>query len=454
MQTFRIAIVGKPNVGKSTLFNRLCRRKLAIVTNIPGTTRDRKEYAVEFGDLNFILMDTAGWEHDHEENNLKSSMMEQTRRSTNDADIIIFIIDGKTHLTNDDLEFADVIRKLGKKVLLVVNKSESKTNVDLNEIAKLGFGEAIFIAAEHGLGLDYLYHGLNDILEDLKKDCIASNNDIEKDEVDDNLLLAIIGRPNAGKSTIFNQLLGFERSIISPESGTTRDAITHNIIFEDTVVSLIDTAGLRKKNKVIDGIEKISAGQTITAIRRAHVVALVVDATRGVEQQDLAIAYMTMNEGKGLILILNKCDLITDKKELHDHVDYTFEHSLTDVLNIPTLYTNALTGRNISQIIRTAIDVKKSWSQSISTSKLNKWLSDVTHAHAPSFANDGRAIKFKYITQVKTRPPTFKAFVNVSESVSRQYMRYLNHELQKSFSFKGVPVRIICATTDNPYDKK
>jgi GTPase len=445
----RIAIVGKPNVGKSTLFNRLCRRKLAIVTDKPGATRDRKEYAVEFGDLFFILMDTAGWEHEHQISQLKSSMMEQTKKSATDADIILFVVDGKSGLTNDDLEFTNLIRKMGKKTILIVNKSESKTVLETNELMKLGLGEATFISAEHGLGLDYLYYILTDALEEYRV-----QNDLAIEQPKDRLLLAIIGRPNAGKSTIFNKILGFERSIISPESGTTRDAIAHDIIFESTTVSLIDTAGLRKKSKVVEGIEKMSAGQTITAIRRANVVALVIDATQGLEQQDLAIAHMTINEGKGLILIFNKCDLIEDKKVLHDHVDYVIEHSLTDVLNIPILYTNALTGRNISNIIASAIKVQKSWSENISTSRLNKWLIDVTSAHAPSFASDGRAIKFKYITQIRSRPPTFKVFVNVPKAVTKQYLRYLNHELQRSFNFTGVPVRIICSVTENPYDNR
>ncbi|WHQ46419.1 MAG: ribosome biogenesis GTPase Der [Candidatus Midichloria sp.] len=440
----KVVIVGKPNVGKSTLFNRLCGRKIAIVTGVAGTTRNRKEYLASFDDLNFLLIDTVGWENEHKKHQMKSLMITQTQESIKEADIIIFMVEAKNHLSSDDLEFVELIRKSNKKIILVVNKSESKITILTNDLMPFGFGEPIYIAAEHSLGLDTLYSALSSELK---------NSPYIKDEAEnEKLLLAIVGRPNAGKSTIFNQLLGFQRSITSAEAGTTRDAITYDLSFNDTKLSLIDTAGLRKKNKVHEEIEKLSNAQTITAIRRANVVALVIDATQGVEQQDLAIAQMVINEGKGLFLVLNKHDLVKDKKKLEDDIDHLFSHSLTAVLSVPTLYTNALTGVSVEKMISTALEVKKSWEKILTTSMLNKWLESSINNHQPSFTNDGQRIKLKYITQIKSRPLTFKVFVNFPSSISKHYKRYLNHDLQKHFNFIGTPIRIIFSKTKNPYE--
>lgn len=440
----KVVIVGKPNVGKSTLFNRLCGRKIAIVTDIAGTTRDRKEYLVDFDDLNFLLIDTAGWENEHKKHQMKPLMMSQTQEGIKDADIIIFMVEAKNPLASNDLEFAGLVRKSNKKVILVVNKSESKVALSANDFMPLGFGEAVYIAAEHSLGLDSLYNALSAELKNFLS--VKDGREHEK------LLLAIVGRPNAGKSTIFNQLLGFQRSITSEEAGTTRDAISYDINFNDTPISLIDTAGLRKKNKVHEEVEKLSNAQTITTIRRANVVALIVDAAQGFEQQDLAIAQMVINEGKGLFLVFNKHDLIKDKKKLKDDIEYLFAHSLTAIMNIPILHTNALAGVSVERIISTAFEVKQSWEKTLTTSVLNKWLEASINNHQPSFTNDGRRIKLKYITQIKSRPPTFKVFVNFPASVSKHYERYLNHDLQKHFNFVGTPIRIIFSKTKNPYE--
>jgi len=440
----KIVIVGKANVGKSTLFNRLCRRKIAVVTDISGTTRDRKDFLVELGDLKFTLIDTAGWESEHKQNQMKCLMIEQTNEGIKEADIILFTVDARSYLSKEDLEFANIVRKSGKKVILLVNKSESKIVLSNNELMPLGFGEPIYVAAEHALGLDFLYEALS---IELKNFSFIEEENIENKKFS----LAIVGRPNAGKSTIFNQLLGFQRSIVSQEAGTTRDSISSDIELNGTIVSLIDTAGLRKKNKVYEEIELLSNGQTITSIRRANVVALIIDATQGLEQQDLAIARMTINEGRGLFLVFNKHDLIENKNELYEEIVHVFNHSLNDIMNIPVLHTNALNCIDIEKIISTALDVKNSWEKVISTSKLNKWLEETINHHQPSFASNGRRIKLKYITQVKSRPPTFKLFVNLPLAISKHYERYLNHSLQKYFNFSGTPVRISFAATKNPY---
>ena len=440
----KVVILGKPNVGKSTLFNKLCGRKLAIVTDIAGTTRDRKEYLVNFDNFNFILIDTAGWEN--ERSPLKSSMMAQTLQGIQEADLLIFMVDAKNYLSTYDLEFAKLIRKSNKKALLVANKSESKLTLTTNELIHLGLGEPLYISAEHSLGFSSLLQEIEAKLKSFK-----NINQVYPESEQDNLLLAIVGRPNAGKSTIFNQLIGFERNVTDAEAGTTRDAVTYNIHFNNHIISLIDTAGLRKKNKVHEKIEKLSTMQTITAIRRAHVVALVIDATQGVEQQDLAIARMTINEGKGLFLIFNKHDLIKDKKKLQTDIDYLFEHLLTDIVNVPVLHINALAGININTIMSIALKIKQNWQTNIITSKLNQWLKQSVNNYPPSFSNDKRAIKLKYITQVKTKPPTFKVFVNTPNGLSKHYERYLNHNLQRGFNLFGIPIRMVFASTKNPY---
>lgn len=454
----KIAIVGKPNVGKSTLFNRICRRRLAIVTDQAGTTRDCKEYDVDFYGVEFTLIDTAGWEYNANKNNedsIHSAMILQTEKGINEADLVMFIIDGRSNLTFDDLQFADLVRKSSKRVLLVMNKSESKIALGMNDYMPLGFGEPICIAAEHGLGFDLLRDALAEHIEILKKDKIIETNTItEKVSPSENLGLVLVGRPNAGKSTIFNQLVGFNKNIVSEKSGTTRDAITHNFSIDNINISLIDTAGLRKKSRIDNKIESISAGQSITAIRRANVVALVIDSSNGLESQDLAITNIVINEGKGLFLIFNKHDLIKDKKELQDKIQYIFEHSLTSIINIPVIHTNALKGIDTRKIIETATKIKESWESNISTARLNEWLQEATDKHPPSFGKDGRRIKFKYITQIKSKPPTFKIFCNLPSEINSHYINYLSHSLQQRFSLSGTPVRISFAKTDNPYFKQ
>ena len=446
MQFPRVVLVGKPNVGKSVLFNRLCKRRLAIVTDVPGTTRDRKEYLIESEDSRFVLVDTAGWENVKVDGGAMSEhMMVQTKTGVDTADLVLFIVEARHHLTADDLEFAHIVRKSNKKVLLVVNKSESKIIVSHNELMKLGFGDPVFISAEHNIGVFDLLTIVSENLQD-----VMVCDDVEQNDEEKKLSLAIVGRPNAGKSTIFNQILGFERNIVSSEPGTTRDSITYDIEYNGVEISLIDTAGLRKKNKVYEEIEHLSNSQTITAIRRANVVVIVIDATKGFEQQDLKIASTVINEGKGLVLAFNKCDLIKDKKQLYNDIQHIFEHTLTNIVDIPVIYTNAINGTGLKHMIETALDVMKHLSSRASTSLLNKWLKKTTQAHQPSFMNTGRRIKIKYITQIKSKPPTFKVFSNTKD-FDAHYKRYLSGSLQKELGLVGTPIRLQFTTSDNPY---
>lgn len=504
----RIAIVGKTNVGKSTLFNKLCGKKLAIMDDKPGITRDRKEYVASIGNIHFIAVDTAGWENlDTYEHNLmngrthngrehydatksnnkemKKLMIEQTIIAVNSADFVLFVVDGKYGISSDDIEFADLIRKQGKRAILVVNKSESKINIDTRYIHKFGFGEPVYISAAHSMGFSDLYDAIFVVKKDLrffdkdtKEDNINANNvnfknidaninvdtnvnidDIKIDNIVttdsdvDNIKIAIVGRPNAGKSTLFNKIIGYNRSIVYKDAGTTRDSINESVVFENTKITLIDTAGMRRKAKVNDNIEHFSLGQTITAIKRANVVVLLMDAQNAFEKQDMAIANIAINEGKPLILVINKCDIIDNFDIFEEEVDKCLKVYFTDVHNIKLLYISAINGKNINQLLDTIKQTFNLWNVVFSTSELNKWLKNATEAHIPPLANNGKRIRIKYVIQKASKPPTFLLFANIPEDLPNSYKRYLNHSLCKYFELESIPVRIIMNKGANPYVK-
>lgn len=442
MSLLKFAIIGKTNVGKSTLFNRLCGRKLAITSPIAGVTRDRKEYPASLHDLNFLIIDTAGWENESK-TEIKSLMMEQTQAGIEDAQIILFTVDARACLSADDLDIAHLIRKHNKPTILIANKSESKITITSNELYSLGFGEPVFISAEHNLGFDALYGAIKELSESdlLKTEEVGTAVD---------LFLAIAGRPNVGKSTIFNKLLGWDRNIVCDEAGTTRDAISYDIQFQGNNISLIDTAGMRKKSKVHEEVEGLSLAQTITAIRRSNVVALIMDVTQALEHQDLSIAQIAINEGKGLLLVFNKCDLSDELKIVQDDIRHFLEHTFKSISNIPVIYTTATEGRNVSRILSTALEIRAALMTKLTTGVLNQWLKNVTAKHTPPLTSSGRRLKLKYMTQTGIKPPTFRIFTNISD-VPGHYERYLENALRADFQLIGIPIRIQFKTTDNPY---
>ena len=456
--TNKVLLVGRPNVGKSTLFNRLCGKKIAIVDDMPGVTRDIKMHIAQLDDLQFIAMDTAGWTSNDSLGSapkLQSIMSNTTEKAIDDAKVVLFVIDGISGITPEDISFADKVRKTNKPVILLVNKSEAgdkRTNANKNDLYKLGFGDPVYISAMHGTGMYDLYEKLYEILP---RDVEVIN--IE--EKDDNIKIAIVGRPNVGKSTMFNHLLGKERSIVSDVSGTTRDCITDDIEIEFNETSkkllLIDTAGMRRRGKVDEDIESRSLGQSITAIRRSNVVIVVMDATMPFERQDLNIAKIAINEGKGLIFAVNKIDLLGQdiRGQIAQKLEEISYDYLESIEKIPIIYISALQGKYLHLLLRQVVIIHSRWQKKISTGQLNKWLKDVTTSNPPPLLKSRKVpIKIKYMTQKSTQPPTFMVFANTIK-IPTSYIRYMKRSLAKRFDMEGIPIRLVIKTTDNPYVK-
>lgn len=457
--SFKVLLIGRPNVGKSTLFNRLCGKRIAIVDDMPGVTRDVKMHPAELDDLKFIAMDTAGWTSEDDlgvEPRLQSVMTSTTERAILEASIILFVVDGIGGITPEDIAFADKVRKSQKDTILLVNKSEAgdkRTNAIKNDLYKLGLGEPVYISAMHGTGLEDLYVRLYDL---------APQNDeeiINSEDLDDTIKISIVGRPNVGKSTMFNCLLGRERAIVSDIAGTTRDSITDDleITLDETTkkVLLIDTAGMRRKNKIVEDIESRSLGQSITAIRRSNVVVLVMDANAPFEKQELTIARIAINEGKALVFAVNKIDLL--ERDIRDKIAVKLEEVSYDYLEgiekVPVVYLSALEGKYINFLLKTVVQVHGKWQTEISTGQLNKWLKDVTTSKMPPLMKSRKVpIKIKYITQKATQPPTFLVFANTTK-IPISYVRYMKRSLARRFNIEGIPIRFIIKTSDNPYQK-
>lgn len=458
--TNKVLLIGRPNVGKSTLFNRLCGKKLAIVDDMPGVTRDIKMHSASLDDLNFIAMDTAGWTSDDElgaHPKLQSLMSDTTERAIDNARVILFVVDGISGITSEDISFADKVRKTQKDIILLVNKSEAgdkRTNANKNDLYKLGFGDPIYISAMHGTGMYELYEQLHELLPK------AEEKIVDAEELDDTIKLAIVGRPNVGKSTMFNYFLGKERSIVSDVSGTTRDCITDDIEIEfdesPHKLILIDTAGMRKRSKVDEDIESRSLGQSITAIRRSNVVVVVMDATMPFERQDLNIARIAVNEGKGLIFAVNKIDLLGQdiRAQIAQKLEEVAYDYLESIEKIPIIYISALQGKYLYLLLKQVVTIHDRWQRKISTGQLNKWLKDVTTSRAPPLLKSRKVpINIKYMTQSSTQPPTFMLFANTIK-IPTSYIRYMKRSLAKRFDIEGTPIRFTIKTTNNPYVKK
>ena len=438
-----IAIVGRTNVCKSTLFNRLCGRRLAIVHDRAGVTRDRKEAIAAIKDISVRLVDTAGLE---ETTSLADAMWKQTEVAIQEADIVLMVVDARSELTRLDGRLAGGLRRLKKPVFLLANKCEGKQQTDgLAEFYRLGLGDPMPISAEHGRGMDLLYAVLKPLCP------------IEKtsDEVTDKpLKLAIVGRPNVGKSTLINRLLGTDRLLTGPEAGVTRDAITVPWEWKGNKILLTDTAGLRKYGKVEDDLEKISAADTRNTIDYAEVVILVLDANQPMERQDLMIASRVLEEGRCLIIALNKWDTIQNPKQVLTELKYKMESSLQQVKGLPVVTVSAKTGFGIDPMMTTVFHLYKLWNKRVKTHQMNDFLRMMTEAHPTPIARNGRRIPMKYMTQVSARPPTFVIFSSNPDQLPESYLRYLSNGIRDEFGLVGVPIRIHMRKRENPFANK
>lgn len=449
-----IAIVGRTNVGKSTFFNRLCGKKLAIVHDRAGVTRDRKEATAHLYDLDFRLIDTAGLE---ETTTLAAAMWRQTQMAIAEADIILMVVDGRSELTVLDEKLAKDLRKSDKPVLLIANKCEGQTQQnDAGVFYRLGLGDPICFSAEHGLGLGDLYAALSPLFPPKKSDK-ETNEETEISEEEDTkrpLRLAIVGRPNVGKSTLVNRLLGQERLLTGPEAGVTRDAITIPFNWRGRDILLTDTAGLRKSGRIDDSLERFSVYDTKNAIDFAEVVILVLDANVAMERQDLLIASRVIEEGRGLIIALNKWDAVPNQKKVLNDVKEKMITSLQQVKGLPVMTISAKTGYGLDRLMSEVFSIYALWNKRVPTHKMNTFLKDMTEAHPTPIAKNGRRIPMKYMTQVSTRPPTFAIFSSNPDQLPESYLRYLSNGIREQFGFVGVPIRINMRKRENPYADK
>ena len=452
--TLKAVIVGRPNVGKSTLFNRFAGKKLALVHDLPGVTRDRKEITTKYKDLDLTVIDTAGYE-EAPEGKMEERMWQQTKRAIDEADVVLFLFDARAGMQAYDEHFADLVRKSEKPVILLANKCEGKAQeLGIYEAYKLGLGEPIIFSAEHSIGFDELYLQLKDLEAKLKEENLEQSEEEEPQDIEQlkkrPIQIAIVGRPNVGKSTLVNALLNDERMLTGPEAGLTRDAITSRLAWKGWQLNLVDTAGLRKQAKVTGVIEKMSVESTLYAANMAQVVILVLDADGVLDKQDLTIARKVLDEGRALVIALNKWD-VADKKEALDKLNDKLQTSLTQADGVPTVTISALKKRGLDKLLSAVIKVYERWNVRIPTAPLNQWFRDVQEANPAPLGKNKRRIKLKYITQAKTRPPSFYIFSSNPEGLPDSYLRYLTNQLRDSFNLRGIPIRITVRKADNPY---
>jgi GTPase len=446
-----VAIIGRPNVGKSTLFNRLVGKKLALVDDRPGVTRDRREGDADLLGLKFRLVDTAGFEEDDPQS-LPGRMRTQTQAAVDGADVALFVIDARAGIVPLDEEIGRWLRGSKTPVIVLANKCEGKAASEsgLMEAYSLGFGDPIAFSAEHGEGLGELF---SDLLPFIERDEVEAAETFDDESDDAPLKLAIVGRPNAGKSTLVNKMLGEDRMITGPEAGITRDSITIDWMWQGKEVRLIDTAGLRKKSKVEDKLERLSAADTRHAIDFAEVVVLLLDATRGLEAQDLRIADQIFSEGRALVIALNKWDVAENGSSLYQGVRGALEEGFSQVRGVPLLTISAATGKGIDQLLQAAFETRSAWSQRIGTGALNRWFEDAVEKNPPP-APGGKRIKLRYATQIKTRPPSFVIFGTRVDQLPESYRRYLVNGIRRELGFGAVPVRLTLRAPKNPFDDK
>lgn len=446
-----VAIIGRPNVGKSTLFNRLTGRRSALVSDMPGLTRDRREGTADLGGIEIGIVDTAGLE-EGDPASIAGRMRKQTETAITTADLVLFVIDARAGVVPADAEFARVVRQSGRPVILVANKCEGRAGLaGLYEAFELGLGEPVAISAEHG-------EGLGELIVDMARALGLDDGDgLNADEdtaaggtAAHEIRVAIVGRPNAGKSTLVNALIGEERMITGPEPGLTRDSIASPLEWRGRKLSLVDTAGLRRKARIEELAEKLSASDAVRTIRFAEVVVLLLDAERALEKQDLTIGDMVTEEGRALVIAVNKWDLVSDKqKRLKDIRDDVGER-LAQVPGVKVVAISALGEKGLDKLLEAVTEAYEIWNKRVTTADLNRWLEEALARHAPP-ASHGRRIKIRFITQPTTRPPTFVAFCSQPQDLPKSYVRYLTKSLRDTFGLPGVPIRLNLRKGDNPY---
>lgn len=447
-----VVIVGRPNVGKSTLFNRLTGRRTALVSDEPGLTRDRREGDADLWRHTVTLVDTAGLE-ETAPGTIAARMRAQTETAIATADLVLFVIDARSGLTPVDQAFARLVHAAGRPAILVANKCESRMGRDgLYETFALGLGDPVAISAEHGEGIGDLTHEIAAALgltSPPSEDADEPQTDAPSEDPRP-IRVAIVGRPNAGKSTLVNALLGEERMITGPEPGLTRDAIASDVDWNGRAIRLFDTAGLRRKAKVIEEVEQLSTGDSLRAIRFAEVVVMLMDAEHPLENQDLTIADLVAREGRALVLAINKWDLVEDKQRTLRALQEALPDKLSQVPGVALVPVSALAGRGLDRLQKAVLDAHAIWNRRVATHDLNRWLAEALARHAPPQA-PGRRVKIRYITQPSTRPPSFVAFCSRPEELPQSYVKYLTKSLRATFDLPGVPIRMTFRKSDNPY---
>jgi GTP-binding protein len=448
--SFTVAIVGRPNVGKSTLFNRLVGKRLALVDDLPGVTRDRREGAARLGDLDFTVIDTAGLETAAPDS-LTGRMQAQTEAALAAADAVFFLVDARAGPTPVDQAFANVVRRSGKPAILVANKSEGRAaQAGVLEAYSLGLGEPIAISAEHGEGLADLYEALREALPDATAEPSEDEAEVEGARA---IRVAVIGRPNSGKSTLINRLIGEERLLTGPEAGITRDAIAVEFEWRGRPFRVHDTAGLRRRSRIEEKLEKLAVADTLHAVRFAEVVIVLMDSQAPFEEQDLRIVDLVEREGRALVIGMNKWDLVESKPGAIRQLREETDHWLPQVKGVPVVGTSGLTGAGLDRLMAAVVEAHAVWNKRVPTSALNRWLADVTSAHPPP-AVSGRRIRLDYLTQPKSRPPSFVLFCSRTDAVPEAYKRYLVNELRDTFDLPGTPIRLTLREKKNPYAKR
>lgn len=466
-----IAIVGRPNVGKSTLFNRLTGRRTALVSDMPGLTRDRREGEGEIGGHVVRIVDTAGLE-EAAAGSIAHRMRAQTDAAIGEADVIAFVFDARAGITPTDKAFARIVRTSGRPVVLVANKCEGRAGTEgFYEAYALGLGEPVAISAEHGEELSELESellsaiGLKAIVtprrrrrgqEPEPEEVLPAESEADDEAAEDPgkpIRVAIVGRPNAGKSTLVNAILGEERMITGPEPGLTRDSISTDLTWQGRAIKLFDTAGLRRKARIDELAEKLAASDAVRAIRFAEVVVLLVDPERPFEQQDLTIGNMIIEEGRALVIAINKWDLVEDKAATLKDLKETVAEKFAEAAGVSVVTISAVSGRNIDKLMKAILDAHDVWARRVSTADINRWLQVAVSRHAPP-QSKGRRIRIRYMTQPSARPPTFIAFCSQPGGIPASYLRYLTNSLREAFGLPGTPIRINLRKGSNPYADK